>query len=134
MTQDCLLRDDSHSDQEEFKKKANRSAMMQPKGNHAIRIAALADLHVGHADQSNYADLFEMIAQDADMLLFCGNLTDHGLPEEAKVVQYLLRSCSILVLAVLGNHDYESNQAEAMKQLLLEAHVRLLGTAVGGSG
>ena len=93
---------------------------------HAIRIAALADIHVDQTSQSRYAVLFETISQDADILLLCGDLTNHGLPEEGKALQQALLRCTIPVLAVLGNHDHDSNQSEALKQILREAQVTLL--------
>lgn len=93
---------------------------------HTIRIAALADIHVDQTSQNGHAVLFETISQDADILLLCGDLTNHGLPEEGKALQQDLLRCTIPVLAVLGNHDHESNQSEAVKQILREARVTLL--------
>jgi len=51
----------------------------------SIRIAAIADLHCTVASQGNFQGLFLQMAQNADVILICGDLTDYGLPEEAQV-------------------------------------------------
>jgi uncharacterized protein len=46
------------------------------------------------------------------VLVLCGDLTDVGKPREVEVLAEYLRACSIPVVGVLGNHDYESDQVE----------------------
>jgi Icc-related predicted phosphoesterase len=76
------------------------------------------------------------------MLLLCGDLTDYGLPEEAEILAKELRSAvSIPIVAVLGNHDYESGQHVDVCKILTEAGVKVLdgeayeceGTGIAGA-
>ena len=70
-----------------------------------VRIAAIADIHVKESDKGKWAPLFKEISEKADVLLICGDLTDTGDEGEAQLLSEELRSCSVPVLAVLGNHD-----------------------------
>jgi Icc-related predicted phosphoesterase len=102
-----------------------------------IRIAAVGDVHCSRTNQGSLLPIFAAAAERADVLLLCGDLTDYGLPEEARNLVVELSGVRIPIVAVLGNHDYESGQAEAVKQILSEARVRVLdGDAVeiGGVG
>ena len=50
-----------------------------------VRIAALGDLHHGRtAAAGSLQPLFTQISEEADILVLCGDLTDYGLPEEAR--------------------------------------------------
>ena len=56
---------------------------MAPK--ETIRIAALGDLHYSRTSvQGSLQPLFAQIAEEADVLVLAGDLTDYGLPEEAR--------------------------------------------------
>jgi len=65
--------------------------------------------------------LFAQIAKQADMLLMCGDIVDYGLPDEAVVIAKEISNLRIPVLAVLGNHEYESGKQEAVVRILSEA-------------
>jgi Icc-related predicted phosphoesterase len=59
--------------------------------------------------------------------LLCGDLTDFGLPEEAQVLaKELTTSLKIPIVAVLGNHDFESGRVEEVQAILSEAGVKVL--------
>ena len=60
------------------------------------------------------------------MLALCGDLTHLGLPQEAEKLATDLRACRIPVVAVLGNHDYQSGQQEEVKKILCNAKVVVL--------
>jgi Icc-related predicted phosphoesterase len=61
------------------------------------------------------------------VLVLCGDLTDYGLPDEARVlVKELGAAKGVPVVGVLGNHDYESGEAEQVKAIFGEAGVQLL--------
>lgn len=90
------------------------------------RIAAVSDIHVTEHARGKYQPLFAEISQKADMLILCGDLTDHGIPEEAKILTEELQVCSIPKLAVLGNHDYESDRQDEVKKILRDANIMLL--------
>ena len=91
-----------------------------------VRVAALADLHCTKTSQGAFQPLFAQIAAAADLLLIAGDLTDYGLPEEARVLARELSSVRVPVCAVLGNHDVESGNAAEVSALLSEAGVTLL--------
>src|SRR3954453_9482722 len=72
-------------------------------------------------------DLFIAASHDADVLLICGDLTDYGLAEEAEqLVADLSAHVRIPVLAVLGNHDFESGHPEAVSKVMEDAGVTML--------
>jgi len=103
-----------------------------------LRIAATADLHYGKHSRGTLHDAFAEISRSADILLLCGDLTDYGLPEEAEeLVADIRAAVRIPILAVLGNHDFESSQPEAISKVLDDAGVNVLnGEAIeiGGVG
>jgi Icc-related predicted phosphoesterase len=97
-----------------------------------LRIAAVSDVHYGKHSQGMLQPLFAQIAQRADVLVMPGDLTDYGLAEEARVLaRDLTASVKIPIVAVLGNHDYESDQSTEIATILGEAGVHVLdGDAV----
>lgn len=96
-----------------------------------VRIAALSDLHVTRHSKGLLAPIVQQAAQTADILVICGDLTDYGALEEAEVLVRELSHVQLPIVAVLGNHDFESGHATEIGHLLLEAGVNLLdGEAV----
>ncbi|OBQ86003.1 metallophosphoesterase [Mesorhizobium sp. WSM3873] len=95
-------------------------------GNDVIKVAAMGDLHVQEDAQTSYRDLFGEISREADVLVLTGDLTNLGKPREAELLAEDLRACSIPVVAVLGNHDYESGCVEQIAATLRQAGVHLL--------
>jgi len=97
-----------------------------------LRIAAVGDLHCSRASQGKLQPLFAEAARLADVLLLCGDLTDYGLPEEARLLARELEAAGRLpILAVLGNHDHESAQAPEILDVLRSAGVQMVeGEAV----
>lgn len=92
-----------------------------------VRIAATGDLHYSKATQGTWQPLFAQIAQEADLLLVCGDLTDYGLAEEGQMLAHeLAATLRIPIVAVLGNHDYEAGQAAEIRAALTEARVQIL--------
>jgi Icc-related predicted phosphoesterase len=91
-----------------------------------VRIAALADLHCTKTSQGAFQPLFARIAETAEILLIAGDLTDYGLPEEARVLARELTSLRIPVAAVLGNHDVESDKQQEVRAILADAGVVIL--------
>jgi Icc-related predicted phosphoesterase len=92
-----------------------------------VRIAAVGDLHCTKASQGALQPMFAQAAQDADVLVLCGDLTDYGLPEEAQVLSKELSAAAKLpIVAVLGNHDFESGRQDEVKQILCDAGVLIL--------
>lgn len=105
---------------------------------HRVRIAAIGDIHVSKTSQGQFQPLFSQISNSADVLVLCGDFTDYGLPEEARILARELTSAvKIPVIAVLGNHDFEGGKAAEIATILQEAGVKVLdgeATEVHGIG
>ena len=87
--------------------------------NHQILIAAVGDIHYGKTSKGKLHDLFVDASSSADVLLLAGDLTDYGLPEEASVLAEDLRTdVRIPIIAVLGNHDFESGKASEVQAIV----------------
>ena len=97
-----------------------------------IRIAAVGDIHYAKTSQGMHQSLFAQISERADVVVLTGDVTDYGLADEAKVLaRDITTSLTIPVVAVLGNHDYESGEHEAVRDILVDAGVHMLdGDAV----
>lgn len=91
------------------------------------RLAAVGDLHVKKTSQGALQPLLAPVNDRADMLLLCGDLTDYGLPEEAHIlVEELAAAVRVPIVAVLGNHDYESGQHVEVCRILTAAGIKVL--------
>jgi Icc-related predicted phosphoesterase len=103
-----------------------------------LRIAAIGDLHLSKGSQGVFHSLFAQISATADVLVLCGDFTDYGLPEEARILaRELTTAVNIPVVAVLGNHDYEGGHPEEISQILQDAGVAVLdgeATEIHGVG
>ncbi len=109
-----------------------------------IRVAAVGDIHLGPDSAGLLRPAFDTLGTCADLLLLAGDLTRHGTPQEARVVAAEVADLPVPVVAVLGNHDYQSNQERAVVQELRAAGVHVLegdgtlldlgGTRVGVAG
>jgi Icc-related predicted phosphoesterase len=96
-----------------------------------LRFAAVGDLHCTKEDAGRLRPFFAQASEAADVLLLCGDLTDYGTAEEARVLAEELGHVSVPVVAVLGNHDFESGHPEEVARILKGAGVRVLdGEAV----
>lgn len=93
---------------------------------HKTKLAAIADLHVRKSDGGKWCHYFERISRNADVLLLCGDLTNRGAEEEAKVLAAELQACTIPVLGVLGNHDHENENPARVTEVLREKGVQML--------
>ncbi|MDF3035647.1 MAG: metallophosphoesterase [Paucimonas sp.] len=91
-----------------------------------IRLAAVGDLHCNKSSKGTLRAFFSQADQSADILLLCGDLTDYGLSEEAYILSEELSAARIPVIAVLGNHDFETDNENEVKRILGEAGVRIL--------
>jgi Icc-related predicted phosphoesterase len=109
-----------------------------------IRIAAVGDVHFGQDSAGALRPHLETLAEHADLLLLAGDLTRLGVPEEAAVLARELGDVPVPIVAVLGNHDYHSDQEKAVAEVLEDVGVRVLegegtlvdvgGTPVGVAG
>ena len=94
--------------------------------NGKLRVAAIGDLHVMEDSVAPYRELFTEISSAADVLVLCGDLTNFGKTREAEILAEDIRSCTIPVLGVLGNHDYECGQPEKVCSILHNAGMTML--------
>jgi Icc-related predicted phosphoesterase len=102
-----------------------------------ITVAAIGDLHVSETCHNRYRDMFQEISEAADVLALAGDLTNFGKVSEAEILAEDLRSCTIPIVAVLGNHDVESGQTEEVLKILQSAGVFVLdeqATVIHGVG
>ena len=91
-----------------------------------MRVAAIGDLHVQEDSVAPYRELFTEISGNADVLVLCGDLTNFGKTREAEILAEDIRACTIPVLGVLGNHDYECGQPEKVCEILHSAGMIIL--------
>jgi Icc-related predicted phosphoesterase len=90
-----------------------------------VRVAAMADVHSRQTSQGTLKTLFSQVGEDADILLICGDLTDYGLPGEARI---LAEELSVIagrmpILAVLGNHDHQAGRQAEVSDILSDSGV-----------
>jgi Icc-related predicted phosphoesterase len=91
-----------------------------------MRVAAIGDLHVQEDSVAPYRELFTEISNHADVLLLCGDLTNFGKTREAEILAEDIKSATIPVLGVLGNHDYECGQPDTVCEILRDAGMTVL--------
>lgn len=103
-----------------------------------VRVAAVADLHYHPRIGSTLHSLFAAASDAADVLLLCGDLTNCGHVRDARPLARDLQAyVDIPIVAVLGNHDYDSGQAEQLVGILEAAGVMMLdgkGIEIEGIG
>lgn len=101
------------------------------------RIAAVGDIHVRESDKGKWVEYFKEVSKSADVLVICGDLTDTGDEAEAQVLSEELRSCTIPVVGVLGNHDFEKGRHKLIRQIVHNENVHILdgeAVVIGGIG
>jgi Icc-related predicted phosphoesterase len=109
-----------------------------------VRIAAAGDIHAGSAERDRVREAFRRVEEQADLILLAGDLTQHGQVDEVCVVADACRELTVPVVAVLGNHDWQSDRPGDLVRALAEAGVVVLdrshtilpinGTSVGVAG
>jgi len=92
-----------------------------------VRIAAMSDIHVAKTGQGALTSVFAQVSERSDILVMCGDLTDYGLPDEARVLaREIGTSLRVPCVTVLGNHDYEAGKQDEVHQILADAGVTVL--------
>jgi Icc-related predicted phosphoesterase len=91
-----------------------------------IRVAAAGDIHAGSAERDRVREAFERVDAQADLILLAGDLTQRGQVDEVCVVADACRDLAIPVVAVLGNHDWQSDRPADLVRALAEAGVVVL--------
>src|SRR5690348_14395820 len=94
-----------------------------------VRVAAVGDLHCTKSSEGVLQPLIAQMVDSADVIALAGDLVDYGLVEEANVLARELSvatKAKVPVVAVLGNHDFEGGQPDAVKQVLCDAGITIL--------
>jgi len=109
-----------------------------------IHVAAAGDIHFAPDAAGTLRPHLEHLGERADLLLLAGDLTRLGTAEEAEALADELRDVDVPMVAVLGNHDYHSDQSGEVTGILEGIGVRVLegdsvvvpvnGTTVGVAG
>jgi Icc-related predicted phosphoesterase len=109
-----------------------------------IRLAAVGDVHLGVDTRGTLRPSYAGIAEQADLLLLAGDLTRLGTVAEGEVVADEFADLDVPVVAVLGNHDHQSDAEDKIAALLVDRGITVLegsgtvidvgGTRVGVAG
>ena len=91
-----------------------------------LRIGAVGDVHVSRDTEGLLRLRLTAIAEQADVLLLAGDLTQHGHLDEARVLAADLADLPVPIVAVLGNHDYHQGQEDQICDVLDEAGIMVL--------
>ena len=91
-----------------------------------VRIGAVGDVHVRPGSAAALRPRYERVADDADLLLLAGDITDHGSAEEAAEAAEVFGGLGVPVVAVLGNHDHHSGAADVVTKALRDVGVTVL--------
>src|SRR5882672_6259381 len=91
-----------------------------------IRVAAAGDIHAGSAERDRVAEAFQRVEAQSDLILLAGDLTQHGQVDQVCVVADACRGLQVPVVAVLGNHDWQSDRPADLVRALAEAGVVVL--------
>lgn len=91
-----------------------------------IRVAAAGDIHCAEPLRERIVRTFAEVEERADLVLLAGDLTTHGLPEQARVLADACRALTLPVIAVLGNHDHHADRCGEVTAVLEDAGVEVL--------
>src|SRR5579872_5181962 len=91
-----------------------------------MKIAALADLHFTPQSYDSLRAQMQRVRDEADVLVIAGDLTNFGKPEEMTSLLNALVRLRIPIVAVLGNHDYESGRAAELCKMMVAENVKVL--------
>lgn len=91
-----------------------------------IRIAAVGDVHAGDRPSPAWVAGCARLAAESDLLLFAGDLTQHGALQEAEALVTPLKGAGVPVVAILGNHDYNLEQQIPIRRMMEQAGICVL--------
>jgi Icc-related predicted phosphoesterase len=90
-----------------------------------LRVAAVGDLHASDEHREHLERAFASL-EDVDLVLLAGDLTTHGLVDEAGVLASACERARAPVAAVLGNHDHHSGLQDEIGAVLERSGVVVL--------
>ena len=91
-----------------------------------MRIAAVGDIHFTEGLSGSMQAQFARLSDEADVLLLAGDLTNMGQPGEMGALLDELAEVRVPIVAVLGNHDHESEAAQEISNLMADRGVHVL--------
>src|SRR5207245_9623669 len=91
-----------------------------------MRIAALADLHFSPQGYDRIREVMNRLRDEADLLILAGDITNLGKPEEMESMLATFVRLRVPIVAVLGNHDFESGKEEELSKMMIAEGVKLL--------
>jgi Icc-related predicted phosphoesterase len=91
-----------------------------------MRIAATSDLHFTPQGYDRIREPLSHVKDEADVLVIAGDLTNYGKPEEMQSLLNALVRLRIPIIAVLGNHDYESGQEQDLMKMMTTEGIKVL--------
>jgi Icc-related predicted phosphoesterase len=91
-----------------------------------LRIAATGDVHCRDSNREAVVASFAALGDEVDLVLVAGDLTSHGRLDEAEILCEAAAATGAPVYAVLGNHDWHNDEAEAILERLGEGGVQML--------
>jgi len=91
-----------------------------------MRVAAIADLHFSPQAYDRIREAMHRVRDEADVLVLAGDLTNYGKPEEMESLLNALVRLRIPIVAVLGNHDYESGREEELIKMMTAEGIKVL--------
>jgi Icc-related predicted phosphoesterase len=91
-----------------------------------LRIAALGDFHFDPERDHGLRPLFTRVADAADVLVLCGDMSTHGEEHQIRGFVDLLEGIDIPIVAVLGNHDWQHGTPELVAAALRERGIHVL--------
>src|SRR5215470_14639028 len=91
-----------------------------------MKIAATADLHFSPQAYDKVREPLAHVREEADVLVIAGDLTNYGKPEEMHSLLNALVRLRVPIIAVLGNHDYESGQEQELIKMMTSEGIKVL--------
>jgi Icc-related predicted phosphoesterase len=91
-----------------------------------MRIAATADLHYSPQSYDHIREPLAHVRDEADVLVIAGDLTNYGKPEEMHSLLNALVRLRLPIVAVLGNHDYESSCEQELMKMMTDEGIKVL--------
>jgi Icc-related predicted phosphoesterase len=95
-------------------------------GSSSFRLAAVGDLHCRQDQVGRFREMVKAVNGEAEALVLAGDLTDHGILDEALVLAEQLAGLRVPCAAVLGNHDFEHGVARDIVRVLADVKVKVL--------
>lgn len=91
-----------------------------------MRIAATADIHFSPQAYDRVREPLAHVRDEADVLVIAGDLTNYGKPDEMRSLLNGLVRLRVPIVAVLGNHDYESGQEQELIKMMTTEGIKVL--------